>query len=64
MDYNNKYEEYTLLLGKGFALNVYLPALFAINCKKILLASSAKKLINEEASRYIEYINEEEIVNS
>ena len=60
---NSKYKEYILLLGKGFALNVYLPALLAIDCKKIVIASSAKKLINDEASQYIEYIDDEEIVN-
>ena len=65
MGYNNKYEEYTLLLGKGFALKVYLPALLAINCKKILLASSAKKNIDNDAIiQYIEWIDDEEIVNN
>ncbi len=59
----NKYVEYILLLGKGFALNVYLPALLAIDCKKILIASSAKKHLNEDLIQYIEYIDDEEIVN-
>ncbi len=64
MSNKSKYEEHTLLLGKGFALNVYLPALLAIGCKKILLPLSAKKLIRDEAiSRYIEWIYDEEIVN-
>ena len=36
-------EDNTLLLGRGFALNVYLPALIKINCKNILIDSSAKK---------------------
>ena len=65
MNYNNKYEEYTLLLGKGFALNVYLPALLAINCKKILLASSVKPYIYDDAIiQDIEWIDDEEIINN
>ena len=65
MYYKNKYEEYTLLLGKGFALNVYLPALLAINCKKILLASSVKKIIKNDAiTKDIEWIEDEDIVNN
>ncbi len=61
----NKYEDYTLLLGKGFAINVYLPALLAINCKKILLLSSSKKYTtNIAASKYIKWIDDEDIINN
>ena len=65
MGIKSKHEEYTLLLGKGFALNVYLPALLAINCKKILLSSSVKKIINNDAiSKEIEWIDDQDIVNN
>tara|TARA_B100000579_G_C22743802_1_gene810438 strand:+ start:105 stop:1013 length:909 start_codon:yes stop_codon:yes gene_type:complete len=65
MDNKINYEEYTLLLGRGFALNVYLPALLAINCKKILLTSSVKKYINNDyISQYVKWIDDEEIINN
>tara|TARA_B100000700_G_scaffold193927_1_gene213604 strand:- start:1294 stop:2202 length:909 start_codon:yes stop_codon:yes gene_type:complete len=58
----NKYEEYTLLLGKGFALNVYLPALIETNCKKIVLDLSSKKYIGSNIhNKDIKWINENEI---
>ena len=61
----NKYKEYTLLLGKGFALNVYLPALIETNSKKIVLGSTARKLINPETiNQEIEWINEDDILNN
>ncbi len=64
MDYKNNYEEYTLLLGKGFALNVYLPALFKISCNKIVLARSVKRFINDDndISRYIRWIDDKDII--
>ena len=62
MEYKNKYNEYTLLLGKGFALQVYLPALLKINCQKILLPSSSKKyLTNKVNSQYIKWIDDVDI---
>ena len=65
MEYKNKYAEYTLLLGKGFALKVYLPALLEINCNKILLPSSSKKHINDGSNgQYIKWIDDEDIINN
>ena len=51
----NKYEEYTLLLGTGFALNVYLPALTVINCKLIALEKSSQKLTSSIFSPKINF---------
>ena len=60
----SKYEQYTLLLGKGYALNVYLPALAAINYKKIVLVESAKNQINDfYINKEINWINENDINN-
>ena len=64
MKYNQEYEEYTLLMGKGFALNVYLPALLETRCKNLVLESSSKNnikpgLINQD----IKWIEDGEILN-
>ena len=63
MFYKSKYQEYILLLGNGFALNVYLPSLLAIDCKKILIPSSARKFLSDDFNQYIEYIDDKDIVN-
>ncbi len=64
MSKKTKYGDYTLLLGKGFALKVYLPALLAINCKKIILPKSAKyRIVDDTINQQIKWINDEEIVN-
>ena len=61
----NKYEKYTLLLGKGFALNVYLPALTAINCKLIALEKSSQKLINFDIDNLeIKWVDKNDIIKN
>ena len=65
MGNKNQHEEYTLLLGKGFALDVYLPSLTAINCKKIALEKSSQKLINFDIDNLdIKWVNENNIINN
>tara|TARA_Y100001968_G_C19366475_1_gene722789 strand:- start:229 stop:1146 length:918 start_codon:yes stop_codon:yes gene_type:complete len=65
MSNKNTYEGYTLLLGKGFALNVYLPALIAINSKNIALEASSKNLIKTDTIyKNIKWLNDNEIINN
>ena len=46
MKFETQEDQYTLILGKGFALNVYLPALYLIGYKKIALEAETKSLFH------------------
>tara|TARA_B100001250_G_scaffold412962_1_gene445593 strand:- start:550 stop:1458 length:909 start_codon:yes stop_codon:yes gene_type:complete len=60
----NSCEDNILLLGRGFALNVYLPALIKINCQNILIESSAKKFRNpSQIKNDLKWIDKDEIRN-
>tara|TARA_B100000700_G_scaffold170954_2_gene188760 strand:- start:2547 stop:3467 length:921 start_codon:yes stop_codon:yes gene_type:complete len=59
-------DQYALILGKGFALNVYLPALYLIGYKNIALEVETKSLFNSniklnKIKNNIKWINNNEI---
>ena len=66
MKFETQEDQYTLILGKGFALNVYLPALYLIGYKKIALEAETKSLFHSniklnKIKNNIKWINYNEI---